>query len=77
MNVETAVLQGSRARSAPGFRETLRHVRYVATENPVTLGAFVLFFAFVALAVFGPSLTPYDPLASDTQVALKPPSPAH
>ena len=28
----------------------LRHVRYVATENPLTLGAFALFTAFVALA---------------------------
>jgi peptide/nickel transport system permease protein len=75
--MESAVLQASHPRTAPGFRETLRHVRYVATENPVTLGAFVLFCAFLALAVFGPWLTPYDPLASDTQAALKPPSNAH
>ena len=43
----------------------------------MTLGAFVLFFAFVALAVCGPWLTPYDPLASDTTAALQPPSHAH
>ena len=53
---------------------TLRHVRYVATENPVTLGAFLLFTAFVLLALFGPWIAPYDPLASNTQAALKPPS---
>jgi len=53
---------------------TLRHVRYVATENPVTLGAFLMFTAFVFLAIFGPWLAPYDPLASDTAHALQPPS---
>ena len=60
-----------------GIRDTLRHVRYVATENPVTLGAFLLFLAFVALAVFGPWLAPYDPLASNTRAALQPPSATH
>ena len=53
---------------------TLRHVRYVATENPVTLGAFLMFTAFVLMAVFGPWVAPYDPLASDTAHALQPPS---
>ncbi len=57
--------------------ETLKHIRYVATENPVTLGAFILFTAFVLLALFGPAIAPYDPLASNTDVALKPPSAAH
>jgi peptide/nickel transport system permease protein len=56
---------------------TLKHVRYVATENPVTLGAFILFTGFVLLALFGPWIAPYDPLASDGAAALKPPSAAH
>jgi peptide/nickel transport system permease protein len=56
---------------------TLKHIRYVATENPVTLGAFVLFTGFVLLALFGPWIAPYDPLASSTDAALKPPSVAH
>jgi peptide/nickel transport system permease protein len=56
---------------------TLRHVRYVATENPVTLGAFLMFTAFVFMALFGPWFAPYDPLASDTRAALSPPSAAH
>ena len=57
--------------------ETLKHIRYVATENPVTLGAFALFSAFVLLALLGPWIAPYDPLASNTDVALTPPSAAH
>jgi peptide/nickel transport system permease protein len=56
---------------------TLKHIRYVATENPVTLTAFLLFTGFVLLALFGPWLAPYDPLASSTDAALKPPSAAH
>ena len=56
---------------------TLKHIRYVATENPVTLGAFILFTGFVFMALFGPWIAPYDPLASSTEVALKPPSAAH
>jgi len=56
---------------------TLKHVRYVATENPVTLAAFLLFTGFLFLALLGPWIAPYDPLASDSGVALKPPSAAH
>jgi peptide/nickel transport system permease protein len=56
---------------------TLRHVRYVLGENLVTLGAFALFTAFVFVAVFGQWLAPYDPLATNTSVAMQAPSMAH
>ena len=56
---------------------TLKHVKYVATENPVTLGAFILFTGFVVLALFGPWIAPYDPLASNTARALQPPNADH
>lgn len=65
------------ALAAPGWRDTWKHVRYVATDNPVTLGAFGLFGFFLLLALFGPWIAPYDPLMSNTTVALKPPSAAH
>jgi peptide/nickel transport system permease protein len=57
--------------------ETLRHTRHVLTENPVTLFAAGLFTVFVLMALFGPYLVPYDPLASNSAVALQPPSTAH
>ena len=57
--------------------QALRHARYVLTENPVTLGAFVLLLAFVALAVLGPALAPHDPLASNAARKLEAPSRAH
>lgn len=55
----------------------LRHARYVLSENLVTGFAFLLFAAFVALAVFGPAVAPYDPLATDTAAAMQPPSVRH
>lgn len=54
-----------------------RHFRYVVSENPVTLFAFSLFSMFVVLALFGPWIAPFDPLASDTANALQPPSRKH
>ncbi len=56
---------------------TWKHIRHVLGENPVTLAAFALFMLFVLMAFFGPALVPYDPLASDSAVALQPPSAAH
>jgi peptide/nickel transport system permease protein len=55
----------------------LKHSRYVIAENPVTGFAFGLFVLIVIAAAFGPELVPYNPLASDTAQALKPPSAHH
>ena len=57
--------------------ETWKHIRHVLGENPVTLAAVALFGLFVLMAVFGPALVPYDPLASNSAMALQPPSAAH
>jgi peptide/nickel transport system permease protein len=57
--------------------EALRHARYVVAENKVTGLAFALFALLVLMAVFGPSIVPYDPLASDTAQALQGPSVRH
>lgn len=56
---------------------TARHARYVVSENPVTGLAFGLFVLIVLAALFGPLLVPIDPLASDTAMALQPPSARH
>ena len=55
----------------------LRRARYVINENAITFGAFGLFSVFVLLAVFGNVLAPYNPLASNSAIALQPPSAAH
>ncbi len=67
-----AISPGSRSRWAG-----LAHARWVATENPVTAFAFVLFALLLLLAIFGPWIVPYDPLASDTANALQGPTAAH
>ena len=73
---ELALPKGGEPRTT-GLGATLRHVRYVLRENMVTGFAFGLFVLIVLAAAFGPALVPYDPLASDTAAALKPPSLAH
>jgi peptide/nickel transport system permease protein len=60
-----------------GLAATLKHARYVIGENPVTGFAFGLFVLIVIAAVLGPYIVPYDPLASNTAMSLKPPSRAH
>jgi peptide/nickel transport system permease protein len=62
---------GGRQRSARIFWSQFV---YIATGNPVTLIAFSLFLLIVTVAIFGPSLAPYDPLASNASKALQPPS---
>ena len=59
------------------MRGFARHARYVFGENPVTAGALALLVALVVLAIVGPTIAPYDPLASNTANTLQPPSRAH
>ncbi len=56
---------------------TIRHIRYVLTENPVTLFAFGLFGFILLCAIFGPWIAPYNPLQTNAAMALKPPSAMH
>ena len=60
-----------------GLVAILEHTRYVLGENRVTAFAFGLLVIILFTAIFGPYIVPYDPLASDTASALKPPSAAH
>ncbi|MEI8151446.1 MAG: ABC transporter permease [Hyphomicrobiales bacterium] len=63
--------------SSSGIGALIRHGRYVIGENRVTGFAFGLFAVIVVAAVIGPYIVPYDPLASNTVSALKPPSWSH
>ncbi len=64
-------------RHATGLAATLQHARYVIGENPVTGLSVSLFALLLIAALFGPWLVPYDPLASDTNLALHTPTPQH
>src|ERR1700755_3496307 len=60
-----------------GLAAIFEHTRYVLGENRVTAFACALLVVIVLAALIGPYVVPYDPLASSTSVALKPPSRAH
>lgn len=62
------------APAARGTQALLRHFLYVMGENPVTAIAFLLFGLLVVLALFGPAIVPYDPLATNSARALESPS---
>jgi peptide/nickel transport system permease protein len=59
------------------MREFLNHARYVISQNRITGGAFLVFFVIVFIAVLGPSLVPYGPLTSNTEIKFIPPSAEH
>ena len=75
--MSNVALPGRRGASEHGLFAILRHARYILGENAVTAFAFALFMLIVLAALIGPYVVPYDPLASDTAAALKPPSLAH
>ncbi len=56
---------------------TLRHAAFVLRGNPLTAIAAFATSLLVLVALFGPMLVPYDPIASDVAHALEAPSAAH
>lgn len=75
--VATHPAPATAASGSSGLMGIVKHARYVIGENPVTGFAFGLFLLIVLLALFGPWIVPYDPLASNTMNTLKPPSAKH
>jgi peptide/nickel transport system permease protein len=58
-------------------KESLRYKLHLFVRNKLALvGLIVLIFIF-GLVIFGPFLSPYDPLAIDFSAKLVPPSPEH
>lgn len=55
----------------------LRHARHVITGNGVTATAFGLFALIMLVALVGPWVVPHDPMATNSAMALKPPSAEH
>ena len=63
--------------TAPRRDSLFAHARYVLGGNVVTLFALILFLAYAAMAILGPAIAPFDPLASDTMRALQAPTARH
>ena len=55
--------------SAATSGAALRHIRHVVGGNPITGIASALFTLVALIALLGPTLAPYDPLASDATAA--------
>jgi peptide/nickel transport system permease protein len=70
-----ALTAGATPRPKP--QSTFAHAQYILGENPVTLIAALLFAAYAVMAILGPAIAPYDPLASDTARALQAPGAHH
>jgi len=56
---------------------TLRHTAWILRGNPLTAVAASGIVILVLIAIFGPSIAPHDPIASNVSEALLPPSLAH
>ena len=57
--------------------KSIEHFITILKENPITFFAFLMLFFFLITAIFGPYLVPYDPLETNTKIALQPPSINH
>jgi peptide/nickel transport system permease protein len=59
------------------MRERLRLLHYTLAENPLNLVALALLVLLLVCAGLGPLIAPYDPIATDTRMALAAPTGAH
>lgn len=68
---------GPAAAKPPARKTFWTHARYVLSDNPFTLVAAALFAFYVLLALVGPWIAPYNPLATNVGPSLSPPSTSH
>lgn len=54
-----------------------RHVHYILRENRLTAAAFAFTLLIFLVAIAGPFVAPYDPVASNVASAFQPPSAKH
>jgi peptide/nickel transport system permease protein len=72
--VDPAALPAARR---PARKTFWSHARYVLSDNPFTLVAACMFALFVLLALIGPWIVPFDPLATNVGPTMQPPSVRH
>ena len=65
------------SRIAHSIRKQGSYIWYILSSNSVSLIAFTLFILLVLLAILGPLIVPYNPLATSAVDALKSPSWSH
>ncbi len=55
----------------------IANLRHAFGSNPLTAGAAAIFVLLLICALFGPAIAPYDPLATNTEMRMSPPTAAH
>lgn len=55
----------------------VKQLRYIASQNALSSISLMLFGLYLFLAITGPYWVPFDPLASNTAIALQAPSAEH
>lgn len=55
----------------------IKQLRYIASQNALSSISLMLFGLYLFLAITGPYWVPFDPLASNTAIALQAPSTEH
>src|SRR5216684_3612392 len=74
--VMTATTIETTAAAPPESQPWRRAVRRLVKRRGAMVGAVVVLF-FIAIAVFAPLISPYDPIATNWSLVRKPPSLAH
>src|SRR5216684_8974414 len=72
----TAITVETTEAAPPESQPWRRALRRLVKRRGAMVGAFVVLF-FVAVAVFAPLISPYDPIATNWLLVRKPPSAAH
>src|SRR6266853_3824576 len=72
----TAITVETTEAAPPESQPWRRALRRLVKRRGAMVGAVVVLF-FVAIAVFAPLISPYDPIATNWSLVRKPPSPAH
>ena len=72
----TAITVAPTEAAPPESQPWRRALRRLVKRRGAMVGAFVVLF-FVAVAIFAPLISPYDPIATNWLLVRKPPSAAH
>lgn len=59
------------------FLDDLKHTMYLWKSSRLTMAGSILVVIFLAIALFSPILTPYNPIEQNLDVRLAPPSSEH
>lgn len=69
--------QGTRRKEAAGLRQTLAAIGHFVRSSPIGAIAAMVWILLILMAIFAPTLAPYDPQEADYGAIRQAPSTAH